>query len=144
MPSPVADEDVASEAVATLQPMPYKLTWEPAGVYREYVGDISIAERRRSFDAICGDKRFDDLRYAITDYLAVGRYEVSDEATAEIAALHIAPLATNPNIVLAAVVTRGDIVAAISDFVAHGFTTAPYRTFDSVDAARRWIADVTR
>ena len=124
--------------------MPYRLTWEPSGVYRRYVGDVSIAERRESFDTICGDRRFDDLRYTITDYLAVGRYEVTENATAEIAALHIGPLMTNPWIVIAAVAVRSDVVAAIRDFMSHGFIRAPYRIFPTIDDARQWIAVASR
>lgn len=119
--------------------MPYRLTWEPFGVYREYFGDVTVAERRASFDIICGDRRFDDLRYAITDYLAVDAYEVTRIATAEIAAFHIAPLATNPRIAIAAVASRPDILAAIEDFKSHGFTTAPYRVFPTLAEARQWL-----
>ena len=125
---------------STSSAMPYKLIWEPAGVYRQYLGDVTIAERRASFDAICGDRRFDDLRYAITDYLAVDRYEVTDDATAEIAALHIGPLKTNPRIAIAAVAVRADVLAAIRDFMRHRFTDAPYRVFATIQDARRWIA----
>jgi hypothetical protein len=120
--------------------MPYRLTWEPKGVYRQYFGDVSIHERRASLDAICGDARFDDLRYAITDYLAVEGYEVTSESTLELAAMHIAPLVTNPRIVIAAVATRPDIVAAIQDFIGHRLTSAPYRVFGTLDEARRWVA----
>ena len=74
--------------------MPYAIEWEPAGVYRRYYGDVTIAERRRSFDDICADPRFDDLRWSITDYLDVGAYEVTDEATAEIAASRMPPNST--------------------------------------------------
>lgn len=120
--------------------MPYQLTWEPGGVYRRYFGDVSIRERRASLDAICGDARFDDLRYSITDYLAVDAYQVTSESTLEVAAMHIAPLVTNPRIVIAAVATRPDIVAAIQDFIGHGLTAVPYRVFDTLDEARRWVA----
>ncbi len=122
-----------------MRSMPYELTWEPSGVYRRYTGDVSIAERRASLDDICSDRRFDTLRYAITDYLAVGRYETSHRATAEIAALHIGPLITNPRIAIAAVAVRPDIVAAIGDFIDLGFTRAPYRIFGSLEEARRWV-----
>ena len=121
--------------------MPYRLTWEPFGVYREYLGDVTIAERRASFDAICGDRRFDDLRYTITDYLGVRSYEVTRDATAEIAALHIGALRTNPDIVMAAVANRTDVIAAIEDFKRHGFTTAPYRVFRTLEDARRWLSE---
>jgi len=119
--------------------MPYRLTWESRGVYRQYYGDVTIRERRASFDAICGDARYDDLRYAITDYLSVDAYQVTSEATLEIAAMHVAPLVTNPRIVIAAVATRPDIVAAIQDFISHGLTSAPYRIFGTLDEARHWI-----
>jgi hypothetical protein len=123
--------------------MPYHLTWEGRGVYRQYVGDVTIADRRASFEAICVDPRFDALRYAITDYRAVVAYEATRDATAEIAALHIGPLLTNPRIVMAAVADRADVISAIEDFIAHGFTTAPYRVFRTVDEARLWISGVS-
>ena len=119
--------------------MTYKLIWEQSGIYRQYFGDVSIAERRESFDEICGDRRFDDLLYAITDYLAVEEYEVTKNATAEIAALHIGALVTNPRICIAAVTTRPDIISAIQDFIGHGFVKAPYRIFGSIEEARQWI-----
>jgi hypothetical protein len=121
--------------------MPYRLTWEPLGVYREYFGDVTIAERRASLDAICSDRRFDNLRYSITDYSAVASYEVTSDATAEIAALHIGPLLTNPAIVMAAVVERTDIIAAIMDFKNHRFTAAPYRVFGTLEEARAWVRE---
>ena len=124
--------------------MPYRLTWETYGVYRQYLGDVTIAERRASFEGICSDHRFDDLRYVITNYLEVGAYEITSEATAEIAALHIGPLQTNPRIAIAAIATRSDIVAAIQDFIAHGFTTAPYRVFPTLVEARCWTDGVCR
>lgn len=123
--------------------MPYRLTWETHGVYRQYLGDVTIVERQRSFEAICGDRRFDDLRYVITDYREVGAYEITREATAEIAALHIGPLRTNPRIVIAAIATRPDVTAAIEEFIAHGFTTAPYRVFRALAEARQWTAAVS-
>lgn len=123
--------------------MPYKLTWEDSGVYREYYGNVSISERQASFEEICRDPRFDDFRYSITDYLQVDQYEITKNATAEIAALHIGPLLTNPRIIIAAVATRPDIVSAIQDFKDYSFTKAPYRILSSVDEARQWIKNIS-
>jgi len=120
-------------------PMAYTLTWEDSGIFRRYFGDVSIAERRASFDRICGDPRFDGLRYAITDYRDVGKYEITKNATMEIAAMHIGPLFTNSRISIAAVTDRPDIVAAIQDFMALGIISAPYRIFQTVEEAREWI-----
>ena len=119
--------------------MPVEITWEPRGVYRRYFGHVTIEERRRSFDQICADPRFDELRYAITDYLGVDDYEITSQATKEIAALHIGPSLTNTNIVIAAVVVDPRIVAAIEHFISLRFTGQPYRIFPTVAAARAWI-----
>lgn len=119
--------------------MPYRLTWEPFGVYREYFGDVTVAERRASLDAICADPRFDSLQYAITDFLAVRSYEASPVTTAEIAALHIGPLLTNPRMLIAAVTDRPDVLASIEDFKRFGFTSAPYRAFATLAEARAWV-----
>jgi hypothetical protein len=120
--------------------MPFELSWESRGVYRRYVGNVTADERRRSFELICADPRFDALRYAITDYLGVEQYEISDDNTLEIAALHIAPLVTNPAVCLAAVAVDERVVAAIEAFIALQLITQPYRIFATVDAARAWIA----
>lgn len=120
--------------------MPFDLIWEPRGVRRRYFGAVTIAERLRSFEAICADPRFDALRFTITDYRDVVDYEIEESATAEIAALHVAPSLTNPNIVLAAVVTDERIIAAIRHFVSLAFTTQPYEIFADEAAARVWIA----
>lgn len=121
--------------------MPFELVWERRGVYRRYFGDVTIAERRQSFDQICADPRFDELRYALTDYLDVATYEITQEATVEIAALHVAPLRTNPDILIAAVVVDEHIIAAIDHFISTKFISGPYRTFPTVAAARAWISD---
>ena len=120
--------------------MSFELSWEPRGVLRRYYGNVSIEERRRSLELICSDERFDTLRYTITSYLAVAEYEVSDEATAEIAAFHIAPLVTNRYIVIAAVATQPKIIAAIEHFIELGFVSQPYRVFPTEVAARYWIS----
>ncbi len=120
--------------------MPVELSWEPRGVYRRYFGDVTIDERRASFDRICADPRFDDLRYTITDYLGVGSYEITRDATEEIAALHVAPCKTNPYITIAAICVDARIVEAIEHFISLGFVKQPYSIFPTAPAARAWIA----
>jgi hypothetical protein len=120
--------------------MPYRICWERRGVYRQYFGDVTIAQRFESFEAITSNPRFDALRYLITDYLDVGAYETTSEATMEMAALHAGPLATNPRIAMAAVVVnRQDIAAAITEFIGHRFTTVPYEVFPTLAQARKWV-----
>lgn len=120
--------------------MPYELQWEPQGVYRRYHGHVTIDERQRSFDEICADPRFNDLLYTITDYLGVESYEISPEATEDIASQHSLPLLRNPNIIIAAAVLDQQIVGAIEHFMAVKRFSQPYRMFPSVEAARAWVA----
>lgn len=120
--------------------MPYTISWEPHGVCRTFFGDVTVAQRRASFDAICGDHRFDGLRYALTDYLAVQAYEITPSATAEIAALHIGPLFTNPDLLIVAVTDRPDIRAAIDEFRGYSFIRATYEVFATLAEARAWLA----
>lgn len=124
--------------------MPYQLTWEPEGVYRQYLGRVLIAERTASFDAICSDPRFDALRYCITDYLGATVYEVDEVATMEIAARHVGAVYTNPGIVIAAVATDPRVIGAIEHFKALNFIPNPYCIFPSLDDARAWVASQLR
>lgn len=119
--------------------MPYKISWERAGVYRHYYGDVTLVDRRASLAAISGDHRFDTLRYALTDYREVQAYEVTPAFTAEIAAMHIGPLFTNPQLLIVAVAQRADILDSIADFQRLGFVKAAYRVFPTLPEARDWI-----
>ena len=119
--------------------MPFSLNWESRGVYRRYHGDVTVDERLESFETICASPRFDELRWCITDYLEVRHYELSDEATQEIAALHIAPLHTNPRLRIAAVAVQRNILQAIDQFKATGFVHLPYEVFPTVAQARAWV-----
>ncbi len=121
--------------------MPYRLDWEPVGVYRQFLGDVSIAERRDSVNAISGDPRFDTLRYTLTDYLGIGAFEATPGSTAEIAAMHVGPCITNPRILIAAVTDREDVLATIDDFKRLAFISSPYEVFRTLEAARAWIGE---
>lgn len=118
--------------------MPYQLVWEPRGLYRQYIGNVTVAERLASFNEVCADPRFDDLRYTITEYLAVEYYEITRESTEEMAAMHMVALGMNPRIRIAAVAVRRDVLDAIRDMKSHGFFEQPYVVFPVLEAARRW------
>jgi len=120
--------------------MPYEIAWEPAGVYRTYRGQVTERDRRVSLEVICGDRRFDRIRYAITDFLGADELVASDRATLELAALNIGPLITNPTLVLAAVAIDPAHLQYLERIKSHGFIRAPYETFPSTLAARQWVA----
>ena len=124
--------------------MAFDISWEPRGLVRRYWGDVTIAERRESFEQIFADPRFDELQFTITDYLDVRQYEITSEATEEIAALHIGAVQTNPRILIAAVATDARVIEAIQHFIQLDMTPSPYRIFSSVADARAWIAQAQR
>ncbi|WP_132572577.1 hypothetical protein [Roseateles saccharophilus] len=107
-------------------------------MFRRFFGDLKVADRRASLLEICRDPRFDELRYAITDYSDVQAYESTPAGTEEIAAMHVGPLLTNPRLIIAAVTDRAEILADIRYFKDRGFTRVPYRVFATLDQARRW------
>lgn len=120
--------------------MAIELIWEPNGVYRRGYGKVTGAERRQTLDQICNDYRFDELQYSLTDYLAVDDYEFSPEVSDEIAAMHIAPLMTNPRILIATVAVDPRIAHAVCYFMSLEVVTRPYCLFASVAEARAWIS----
>ena len=126
--------------------MPCTVHWEPPdGVLRICQGRVTAAERKESIQRIFADLRFDRLSYVITDYLAVTDYETGDQSTEEIAAMHVAPLITNPAILIAAVATQPDVLANIEHFKALRFIgDQPYRVFATEAEARAWIDEHPR
>lgn len=122
--------------------MPFELFWEPGGVVRRHAGHVRIADRQRSLERICNDPRFDDLRHSITDDLGAVSDEFTPEATAETAALHIAPARINPNIVIATVAVQPDALAAARHFIALGDIDLSYQVFSTMAEARAWIASL--
>lgn len=120
--------------------MSFELIWEPGGVVRRHDGHVSIAERLKSLERICTDPRFDDLRFCITNYLGVLSFESTPEAVAELAAMHIAPARTNPNILIATIAVHPDAVVAERQFIALGYIDLPHQLFSTMDDARAWIA----
>lgn len=126
--------------------MPCTLHWEPPdGVLRRCQGRVTAAERKASIERIFADARFDRLSYVITDYLGVTDYETARETNEEIAAMHVAPLLTNPGIVIAAVATQRAVLAGIAEFKALGFLgDHPYRVFATEAEARAWIETCPR
>jgi hypothetical protein len=119
--------------------MAFELNWEPRGVYRVFREHVTVEDRRHSLQAICADRRFDDLLYTITDYLEIDSFDYSKEANSEIAALHIGPMWTNPKILIATVAADAALVASVTEFISLGFIKSPQRIFETVESARAWI-----
>jgi hypothetical protein len=116
----------------------YQIHWEEQGAYKEFSGHLTGAELLRSVSLIHGDRRFDDLRYVINDFLAVDTVEVTEDDVCYIAAIDGAAARSNPNIRIALVVTEAQGTALPMCYAASPWTLFPTRIFHSLDEARSW------
>jgi len=77
--------------------MNYQLTWEPEGIYKKVSGFVSAKELLHSVTDVQSDRRFDDMRYVITDLTDMTGHDFSEELFADLAAIHCGAQASNPN-----------------------------------------------
>lgn len=121
--------------------MPYSTAWEPQGVCTHFSGFVSAEEYVRSAEDICGDARFDDLRFVIKDLSDIADHAIDVQAHDPIAAIRYGARLTNPDIHLIFLTTDPRLVPFASpgptSFMRGLYDT---RTFADMAAARRWLA----
>jgi hypothetical protein len=117
----------------------YQVFWEEAGAYKRFAGHVSDDELARSVSGMHGDRRFDDLRYVINDFLGVESFDITEENVSYIAAIDGAAARSNPHIRVALVVAHPGAADLAMRYVTSPWTVYPTRIFHSVDAARAWI-----
>ncbi len=119
--------------------MPYRLDWEPRGVYKKLWGFVTAAEYLQSMRDIHGDARFDGLRYAINDFLAVEGFDVGDRTIVDMAAASLGAKHSNSRIHVALVTHDERIRALAGLFASRDLRSFPTRVFATVGEARRWL-----
>lgn len=119
--------------------MPYALVWEPNGVTKRYFGRLTIFDLVSATEEAERDARFDTLRFAINDFLAIESLDVTEAGVKRLSAVDAAAALTNPRIKIA-VVTRDERIKALTKLYA-GPASAPFPTecFETVDDARAWV-----
>ncbi len=121
--------------------MPYSTAWEPQGVCTHFSGYVTTDEYVRSAEDICGDARFDDLRFVIKDLLGITDHAIDVQALDPIAAIRYGARLTNPNIHLI-FLTADPRLVPFSNPDPASFLRGLYdtRTFADMATARRWLA----
>lgn len=119
--------------------MAYQVFWEESGAYKRFAGHVSDDELARSVSGIHGDRRFDDLRYVINDFLGVESFDVTAENVTYIAAIDGAAARSNPHIRIALVVAHPEATDLAMRYIASPWTVYPTRIFPSLDEARAWL-----
>ncbi|MDP3515347.1 MAG: hypothetical protein Q8S20_21600 [Sulfuritalea sp.] len=119
--------------------MGYELIWEPHGVIKRFVGEVTDADISASIVVTHGDERFDSLRYIINDFLGGTERSVPPAAIEEIVAIEHAASISNPRIRIALVAADADFVEMADQYAGSALKAYPTRIFSSLDEARTWL-----
>lgn len=120
--------------------MGYETRWEPPrGVVKRFFGYVSNKELLQSVIDTESDPRFDDLRFVINDFLDVRNISVSRNDVEYISAVDRAAAATNPNIRIAVVANRPEIIALADQYANSPMNAYPTRVFATLVEARAWL-----
>ena len=125
--------------------MPYLLRWEGHGVYRCFVGVITLTVFREATHEMRSDVRYDGIRYIISDYLeAEPGPDITERelrAHAEFERLHFYD---SPDTVQAIVATDRKTVEYARYYQSLGVSPYCLADFPTVAEARQWVASNPR
>jgi len=121
--------------------VPYQVRWEPHGVYSRYYGNVTGDDMRRHIEEVCKDERFEQHRYNILDFSDATEFNPTEREFLINSGVLIGAAFTNHQVLIAAVVTRENVRAALERF--HSLGVSPYeaKIFPTVAEARKWIEE---
>jgi hypothetical protein len=122
-------------------PVPYQVRWEPHGVYSRYYGNVTGDDMRRHIEEICKDDRFEQHRYNILDFSDATDFNPSERELLINSGVLIGAAFTNHQVLIAAVVTRENVRAALERFHSLGVSPFEAKIFPTVADARKWIEE---
>ena len=106
---------------------------------KRFFGYVSRKEMLQTVIDTESDPRFDDLRFVINDFLDVRNISVSSDDVEYISAVDRAAAATNPNIRIAVVANRPEIIALADQYANSPMNAYPTRIFATLAEARAWL-----
>lgn len=119
--------------------MPYKINWDKSGVVIQFTGHVNDKILIAVADGLQGDPRFDELRYIIADYSCCSKFSVTQEELEYVIATSAASALSNNKIRVAIVSAAPEIVTAADRFITSPLTVFPFRTFQILEAAYKWL-----
>lgn len=121
--------------------MPYEVIWEPHGAVKRFWGHISDEDIQNAVNEVCGDYRFDALRYVLNDFTDVESQDVSSEGIDNYAAERIGALQCNPHIISPFVACTPSALAIVRAITSpQRGTRHAWKVFSSMTEARKWLA----
>ena len=121
--------------------MPYQVQWELHGVYSRYYGIVTGEDMRRHIEEVCKDARFERHRYNILDFSDATDFSPTEKELLINSGVLIGAAFMNHQVLVAAVVTRDNIRAALERFDALGASPYVAKIFPTVGEARKWIEE---
>lgn len=121
--------------------MPYQVMWEPRGVYTRYSGNVTGADMLGNIEDVCRNERFEQHRYHILDFSDATDLSATEREMLISCGVLIGAAFVNHQVLVAAVVTRDNVRAALER--CHALGVSPYvaKMFPTVAEARKWIAE---
>ena len=125
--------------------MPYRIRWEGHGVYRHFLGVITLAEFREANKEMRSDVRYEGTRYIISDYLeAQPAPDITERDLKAYAERERVYFYSSPDTVHAIVATDPTNVAYARYYESLGVSPYCFAVFATVADARSWIASNPR
>jgi hypothetical protein len=119
----------------------YEIIWEPRGVIKRFSGLMTGNEMIQSVVDVEKDARFDELRYAINDFLGVTGISLTKDCVEEISVMDKGAACTNPHIRNAVVATHPEIIALANEYANSNLNAYPTKIFPSLAEARSWLGE---
>lgn len=121
-----------------------KVDWHESGVCWKYSGSVNGEEVVKASTSIYSDKRFDDLKYKLCDFLDAESINITPREISTIACQHAAAALTNPDIKIAVVGKKADLpglTLLVEHFKTYGTNDSwPITLFDDLAEAHKWLA----
>jgi len=121
--------------------MPYQVTWEPRGVYTRYSGNVTGADMLGNIEDVCRDERFEQHRYHILDFSEATDFSATEREMLVNCGVLVGAAFVNHQVLVAAVVTRENVRAALDRLHALGVSPYVAKIFPTVAEARKWIEE---
>ena len=121
--------------------MPYQVIWEPRGVYTRFSGDVTGADMLGNIEDVCRDARFEQHRYHILDFSDATDFAATEREMLINCGVLVGAAFVNHQVLVAAVVTRENVRAALERLHALGVSPYVAKIFPTVAEARKWIQE---
>jgi hypothetical protein len=110
-------------------------------VYTRYYGIATGADMLANIEQVCRDDRFEQHRYHILDFSDATDFNLTEREMLVNSGVLVGAAFVNHQVLIAAVVTRENVRAALERFHALGVSPYVAKIFPTVEAARKWIKD---